>query len=312
MTRDRCLWSSGIAPADLEEPALVVEGGQELRVMRNLLGAVGDLPGLGAEVGRRARLGSFGIWGYAVLTSPTFADAARLGVRFARLSFAFTAPVVHERLPRIDLGVEEIPDDVRDFASERDIASILVLFSSIGPGVTPQLSTHLDDARAAALAAVLPGLRVCSGQLADRFVFDPADWAAPLPQAHAETMRSCVDACTALLEGRMARRGTSARVRARLLERPDVKPTMAIVASDVHMEERTLRRHLAAEGTSFSELFDEVYETLATQLLALPSLTVEEVARRLGYADAPTFSHAFKRWTGVSPNAWRTARHASA
>jgi AraC-like DNA-binding protein len=146
------LVSSGIAPAALEEPALIVEGGQELRVMRNLLGAVGDLPGLGAEVGRRAR-----------------------------------------------------------------------------------------------------------------------------------------------------RRGTSARVRARLLERPDVKPTMAMVASDLHLEERTLRRHLGAEGTSFSELLDEVHETLATQLLALPSMTVEEVARRLGYADGPTFSHAFRRWTGASP-----------
>ncbi|HEV7686918.1 MAG TPA: AraC family transcriptional regulator [Acidimicrobiia bacterium] len=309
LTRDRCLQSSGIAPADLEDPELVVEGGQEVRVMRNLLAAVGDLPGFGAEVGRRARLGSFGIWGYAVLTSPTFADAVRLGVRFARLSFAFTAPVVHERLPRIDLSVAEIPDDLRDFACERDMASILVLFSTVAPGVTPQLTTHLSDARAAALAAVLPGLRVRSGRPEDSFVFDPADWAAPLPQAHVETMRACVDACTALLERRMARRGTSARVRARLLERPDVKPTMAMVASDLHMEERTLRRHLVAEGTSFSELLDEVHETLATQLLALPSMTVEEVARRLGYADGPTFSHAFKRWTGTSPSVWRTARH---
>jgi AraC-like DNA-binding protein len=231
-----------------------------------------------------------------------------IGVRFARLSFAFTAPAVHESLPRIDLDVAEIPVDVRDFVCERDIASMLVLFSTIAPGVVPQLSTHLNDVRAAALAAVLPGLRVRSGQPEDRFLFDPAQWHAPLPQAHADTMRACVDACAALMERRLARRGTSARVRARLLNRPDARPTMAEIAAELHMEERTLRRYLVAEGTSFTELVEEVHETLATQLLSLGSLTVEEVARRLGYADGPAFSHAFKRWTGESPTAWRSAR----
>jgi hypothetical protein len=254
LTRECCLQSTGLNAADLDDSELIVEGGQELQVMRNLLTAVGDLPGLGAEIGRRVKLGSFGIYGYAVLTSPTLADGIRLGVRFTRLSFAFTAPVVHPDLPLIDLGVDEIPEDVRDFAIERDIAAILLVFSAIFPGGEVRLDTRLGEDRAAALAAVMPGVRVRSHQPQDRFLFDPGDWAARLPQAHAETMRSSADACTALLERRTARRGTAARVRARLLERPDVKPTMAMVAADLLLEERTLRRHLAAEGTSFQEL----------------------------------------------------------
>jgi AraC-like DNA-binding protein len=312
LSRERGLAASGITPAALDDPELLIEAAQELQVMRNLLSGVGNLPGLGAELGRRARLGSFGIWGYAVLTSPTFADATRLGVRFARLSFAFTAPVVHDRLPRIDLGVDDVPEDVRDFACERDIASILVVCATIAPGVVPQLHTHLDDERAAALAGVLPGIRIRSGEPADCLLFDAGQWTAALPQAHADTVRSCVAACGAVLESRMARRGTSARVRARLLERPDVKPTMATVAAELLMEERTLRRHLAAEGTSFSELVDEVHEMLATQLLTIPSMTVEDVARRLGYADGPTFTHAFKRWTGMAPSVWRAAQRQGA
>ena len=184
VSRDRCLRSTGIAPADLEDPELIVEGGQELQVMRNLLAVVGDLPGLGAEVGRRARLGSFGIWGYAILTSPTWADAVRLGVRFTRLSFAFTAPVVHPSQPRIDIGVDEIPDDVRAFACERDLASMVVLFAAIAPHVKVRLDTHLGEDRAAALATVAPGLRIRSREPADCFLFAPGDWTAPMPQAH--------------------------------------------------------------------------------------------------------------------------------
>lgn len=309
LTRQVCLRATGIAPSDLEDPDLVVEGSQELQVMRNLLAAVGDRPGLGAEVGRRAKISSFGILGYAFLTSPTLADGVRLAVRFTQLSLFFTYPVVHESLPRLDFAVDEIPEDVRAFATERDLAALLALFTAVLPQLRLRLETALNDERAAALAAVAPGVRISSGGPDHRFHFDAKDWAARMPLAHTETMRSATESCLALLERRMARRGTAARVRARLLEQLDAKPTAATVAAELHMEERTLRRYLAAEGTSFSELLDEVHETLATQLLSLPSLSIEEVGRRLGYSDGPAFTHAFKRWTGQTPSSWRAAHH---
>ena len=34
---------------------------------------------------------------------------------------------------------------------------------------------------------------------------------------------------------------------------------------------------------------------------------VQHIALRLGYADAPSFSHAFKRWTGKSPRSARVS-----
>jgi AraC-like DNA-binding protein len=60
-----------------------------------------------------------------------------------------------------------------------------------------------------------------------------------------------------------------------------------------------LRRRLAESGTSFQELLDEVREALAQELLT--TLAVEDVALRLGYAEASSFIHAFKRWKGVTP-----------
>jgi AraC-like DNA-binding protein len=73
---------------------------------------------------------------------------------------------------------------------------------------------------------------------------------------------------------------------------------------------RTLRRHLVAEGTSFQELRDEVREQLAVELLGDLGLSVTEVARRLGYAETSAFSHAFKRWRGVSPRTFQQQRAA--
>lgn len=76
LVRERCLESTGLGPADLDDPDLLIEAAQELQVMRNLVARVGDKAGLGAEVGRRARLGSFGMWGYAIPHQP---DARRCG-----------------------------------------------------------------------------------------------------------------------------------------------------------------------------------------------------------------------------------------
>jgi AraC-like DNA-binding protein len=40
-------------------------------------------------------------------------------------------------------------------------------------------------------------------------------------------------------------------------------------------------------------------------LLSQVGLTVEQVARRLGYAETAAFNHAFSRWFGVAPNEFR-------
>ena len=47
---------------------------------------------------------------------------------------------------------------------------------------------------------------------------------------------------------------------------------------------------------------DEVREVLAEEMLA--AMPVEDVATRLGYAEASSFIHAFKRWKGVTPSTY--------
>ena len=71
------------------------------------------------------------------------------------------------------------------------------------------------------------------------------------------------------------------------------------------MTPRTIQRKLAAEQTSYLELVENVRHNLACEYLRTTSLTMEEIAVRLGYADAPSFSHAFKRWTGMAPGSMR-------
>jgi AraC-like DNA-binding protein len=55
----------------------------------------------------------------------------------------------------------------------------------------------------------------------------------------------------------------------------------------------------------FEKLVDDVRREQATELLKDPLLPLSDVAALLGYVEQSSFSHAFRRWTGTSPRAWR-------
>ena len=81
------------------------------------------------------------------------------------------------------------------------------------------------------------------------------------------------------------------------------EPSIDAVASALAVTARTLSRRLAEEGTSFSELLASVRHSLALQYLKEPGLSIDQIALLLGYGESASFSHAFKRWTGLSPSA---------
>jgi AraC-like DNA-binding protein len=71
---------------------------------------------------------------------------------------------------------------------------------------------------------------------------------------------------------------------------------------------RTLRRRLAGQDTSFSQVRDEVRRALAESYLAERSLPIEEVAFLLDFGDERAFRRSFQRWTGKSPARFRAER----
>lgn len=64
---------------------------------------------------------------------------------------------------------------------------------------------------------------------------------------------------------------------------------------------RTLARRLASEKLTFSKVLDALRRDLAQRYLRDPALSMSEIAWLLGYRQASSFNHAFKRWTGKVP-----------
>jgi AraC-like DNA-binding protein len=139
-------------------------------------------------------------------------------------------------------------------------------------------------------------------------VFDDATLETPMRHAHAfyaEIFRQQVERTIAELpdDGSLARevRGVA---RAALA---GGSCNVATTARALGVTSRTLQRRLKAEQTSFDALVDGLRRELATTYLD-QQLGVREIAGLLGYADPRAFHHAFKRWTGTSPEQARAAR----
>ena len=80
---------------------------------------------------------------------------------------------------------------------------------------------------------------------------------------------------------------------------------LEFIAAALGVEPKTLQRRLAAEGTTFSEVLEQVRSNLARRLLIESNIPVERIAGLLDYSSTPPFTLAFKRWTGTTPLAFR-------
>lgn len=77
------------------------------------------------------------------------------------------------------------------------------------------------------------------------------------------------------------------------------------VASELSMTTHTIRRHLKEEGNSFQEIKDSIRRDQALSLLENSTLSLLEIAEFLGFSESAAFNRAFKKWTGMTPGAYR-------
>lgn len=309
---DDVLAGTAIEPADLEDPDAVVSGLEEIAVVRRVQSRLPDRTGLGIDVGSRFTLTHFGLFGFAVMSCGTLRELLSIAMRYFALTTMHIGITFLETADAclIELDASHLPDDVRTFFIERDIAGILTTTTSFAMSVAEkyadQVSAELaiDEELLRPLLGVIPVHDVAFGRAHNRLHFPRAMFDEPLPQADRHTLEMCIAQCDVLMQRNEQRRGITALVRTKLFRDSGSFPTLSDIAGELDMHPRTLRRRLADEGTSFRDLLNEARSAVAVDLLCNVGLTVDEVSRRLGYTEVSTFSHAFKRWYGVAPSGY--------
>ncbi|WP_377293336.1 AraC family transcriptional regulator [Rhizobium sp. SG2393] len=301
----RVLVGLGLSVEDLNDPACRVSfrQGREA-IVRALKMTRGQA--LGLETGRREKITSVGLVGYAMLTAATIGDAVKLGLELqkdtgsmlefdARTSADGVAVTAYSRYPDPEIHVFLVEEA---FASFMGIATVLA-----GSEFKPQ---RVDFAfpppvHAAAYHAVF-GCPVHFGQIENAFVYDVAWYKRPLasadPFAHRQLLEFLAYSGARKREASEIIESVERVFRQKLQER---NHSAAKVARELGMSERTLRRRLAESGVSFQSLLERSRKHRAMELLANPHMSVEQIAYAVGFTDPHNFRRAFRRWTGTTP-----------
>jgi AraC-like DNA-binding protein len=83
--------------------------------------------------------------------------------------------------------------------------------------------------------------------------------------------------------------------------------TIETIARSLALAPRTLQRRLADTGTTFQRLLEQTRRDAASRHLEQSNLSIGEIAFVLGYSEPAAFHRAFRRWHGVTPQAFRAS-----
>ncbi len=307
---DALLRASGLDARALAEPSARITVPELVALVERARSLTGE-PGLGFHVGLQMRIASHGYLGLAAMTSSSVRDAIAVAIRFAPT-----------RTTAISLSLDVDGDEARlvmnehaDFGPAHD-ACVLALLTgiwTIGNALTGlELAQHGPRGAASAdvtfreppyfarFAALVPPVRFGQERTCLRFARTLLD--RPLVTGDPAASRLTLEQCERELEALAPR--FALRVRAALPSPDGGCRSLVEVARAMHTSPRTLKRRLATEGTSFSAILEEARRLRAEQLLR-SDRGLDAIASELGYADAASFSRAFRRWTGRAPGAWR-------
>ena len=305
------LRGSHVSALELTSAATRVSLNQVLEVYRNAL-RLAPQPYFAYRTGLRFHVTTYGMYGFAILSSTNFRQTMQFAMQYHQLATPLAdvffkeqqgkgvwtiAPLAH---PAVDARLYQ-------FLVELQFGHNVSLHRDVMGGAFTPSEVHVTFAKPiSGESNVEPlGCEILYQQPENRMIFD-ANWLdGDARLGNPITYSAITDLCHALLEEMHLRTGLAGQIRQVLLTNLGHDTSLAAVSARLNIPERTLRRRLLLEGTSFRAIADELRAHLATKYLRDTDLSVEDIAFALGFSDAANFRHTFRRWTNKSPNELR-------
>jgi AraC-like DNA-binding protein len=305
---------TGARPAQMEDPSARISHRQRLAIYRNAL-ALSKKTDIALLAGARQRLSDFGIYGYALVTSATFGEGLLLSLEHATMA----GSAIKQISFRIERGTAILQShgvaslgDLLPFVAEFWRSSMTSLFSKV-------LEAPFPATRMSFMYPPPPHWRryermfncpVDFNSDVMEWHFDASILDRPCPNANPITTQVCQQFCDRVMAEGPIETDLIRQIRAACLNRPKHLPTAEEVASELGLSLRTMHRRLAESGLSYREIIDDVRRSVAIEFLENTRMKIDQVAERVGFADATSFRKAFRKWTGHSPRFFRSAGEA--
>ncbi len=306
VSRAALLGDLGVSERELADPSTKLPVRELVPLVERARRLTGE-PGLGIYFGVRMQVVSHGYLGFAAMTAGTVGEAIELAVRFAPLLTNAVSLSVRRGARSVAVVVEE--EAPLGPARDAVLLAILVGIWRIGCTLTGrELEGRADLAipeppyfdRFRSIARP-----VRFSQPKNQLVFDPEVLGYRLATADPAALELARAQCERSLEQLGYGGRTLSVARAAVLRPQGGSRTLEEVAAKLRVSGRTLKRRLAAAGTTYSALLHEARLERARELLAQGERSIEQVADALGYSDTANFTRAFRRWTRTTPAAYR-------
>jgi AraC-like DNA-binding protein len=302
------LGKAGLTTDEVEDSSRRIEVSAQVKFLKVAADALHD-DLLGFHLSQGFDLREIGLLYYILSSSDSFADAMSNSERYTRIvnegiEIKFEATRAAIRIDYVDL---ERLSDRHQF--EFWLFSIVRLCRQLtGTRLAPrQLSfRHSREATPPECRAFL-GCEVIYGADVDEIVLPARVNMLPIVGTDRYLHEILVQYAEEALASRTPER-TSLRSRVEhtigpLL--PHGKAKALTVAKELGVSHRALARSLAREGLTFSGILDQNKADLAKSYLTHGDLSISQIAWLLGYREVSTFTHAFKRWYGMTPTELR-------
>jgi AraC-like DNA-binding protein len=311
LNRDALLQAAGLESLDLTHPDARVPLSAQVALWQLIAKATSD-PGYGIRSGATFRVRNAGLLGYAMYYSATLGAALRRLVRYSRIVIDIMRPdleTLDQQHVAITMSHPALGAGL-PFAEDTELATIVGICREVtGVDLAPfeVVFTH-DPPASTAEHRRFFRCPLRFGGPVSKLVLLQRDLALPIARGD-ETLAGYLDDDAEVVLRTLVS-GSSVRERARsaiwaLLS--EGRPTLPQIASALQLPPRTLQRHLAREGTSLHAEIEHIRKAMATAALRNQARPIEEIAFVLGYAEPSTFYRSFKRWTGKTPQQYRTA-----
>jgi len=292
--------------------AAVIDQALELDIVSEALEMLDD-PILGIKVGDQVTFTSYGTYAMLLMSAPTFLETLKVGAQFQSLSLLFSHMTLHLEQDFIELRytLPEANPKLKQFIADRDLMGTYIFVR--------ELMEHPKEYfMGAGTARPKPTGRALSAyqQYIDfDLKFDQAYNWIRLPRAvlnikqkygnHLAHQLYRVQAYELLRKFYPESEDVIAQTKQIIEGYGAHYPTVPEVANMFGVSERTFRRKLDEAKTSYRALLDEHKKKRCLDMLSQKSISVNELADALGYAESASFLRAFKRWTGTTPKRYK-------
>lgn len=304
------LTEAGIDPEILADPNGEVTCSQELRFQQSFADATRHIPGLWMRTGLRYRVMSYGPLGLAVLAAANVAEGLQVLGAFQGLTFSlmyYDVQVEGGSTVALTGHDRDAPASLREFIQERSLGSVTMFLNDMQPPRFPlrHIESSLDRPTGWQGCDALLGAPVFFGCEKTRWVFEDRAGDLPLPMASPLLEETYSNLCKKLVAASPMQNPFVGQVFDLLVRSGRGFPSVPEVAEKLHVSERTLHRRLDDNHTSFGKLVDQIRRERAIDLLEKSTLPIERIAEMLGFSETSSFTRAFKRWEGISPQRHR-------